>query len=355
MSHATIAAVCACGAKYAMPADAAGRRARCRKCGGAFDVPKSGHVSARNLIEDDSDAELRLAETREDARTRALNSPVELEELHRAAAALSGAPLEKPPEEENVGSGSLLIFVRDSLRSFGFIFELGNALTFAVVALLSLGIAAAPLMSIVGSAGALLVHGWYMAYLLNTLSRAAGGDTQIADITLTDGFWAGVALPLLKSLASWLLALVPFLTTAIYLYAFGLITGREVLTQCISGMLGDGSVPFDSTLGGSPLLGVLFVLAWVLWPMLLIAAALGGMGDMVRIDLMAITIGRAFPAFAIATLLFLACMLCPLAIVLSGAIEPSPVARRPIAILYSVRRPNEMWPFATHSLYHLRH
>lgn len=37
----SVKAVCgACGAKYRLPVEAAGRTARCKKCGGKFDVPQ---------------------------------------------------------------------------------------------------------------------------------------------------------------------------------------------------------------------------------------------------------------------------------------------------------------------------
>lgn len=312
-----IKAHCACGAKYSMPEQAAGRRAKCRKCGANFLVPAATGID---------DGELHLADLESlregSADQAAIAARAErMAAEHAAAAALSGHSLEKSPEELAGASGSLVAMLRDFGTAALFFLNGSSALTFVVVVIVAVAMQFASRAPCVGMGCAIIMSGWIMSFLLNTLGEAAVGEKRVAELTLTNGMFEDVFLPWLKFMISWLLASIPFLVTVIYMQVLGTITVPQTAVHIAGAMGGFGVSLFDPSMGGGVLLVSMLVATWAIWPVLVIAVTIGGFGDLVRIDLMAITIIRALPAFVVTLIAFLAFQSLPLlAMVATGLV-----------------------------------
>ncbi len=180
------------------------------------------------------------------------------------------------------GSGSIAAYLSNALRSFGFIVNPGSAATFLIVAFIA---ALQPIIAYAGCIGlgaAFVIKGWLASFYFNTVTEAAAGEDSLPDLSLTGGWIDDVIIPFFKFAATWLLVLAP---AVIYLS----VTATD-FTAIDPTTLGINMVALLA-------LGVFF------WPMLMLAAALGGIGMAVRIDLLVKSVARSFLPYLLVCLL----------------------------------------------------
>jgi hypothetical protein len=140
-------------------------------------------------------------------------------------------------------------------------------------------------------AAAWIVTAWYMAFQLNVVLGAAAGDAELPALSVTDGWWDGVVAPFLKMLATTAIAYLP-------MFVFLLSAGAASVLGNLSST-GGGLSALLQLLDVKTLVvaGALLLAGGFLWPMLVLMVAVGSLGSLVRVDLIARTIARSLPAY----------------------------------------------------------
>jgi predicted Zn finger-like uncharacterized protein len=290
-----------CAARYRVPEKLRSKTVKCRRCGKAFRI-----AAPPPQPETDEDLLGALAQGEVQARSEvaAVPSP-------SAGAAPSApvfpdrewSPTSVGPVEEPVPTG-FAHYLRDVGRSLLFFTRTGNLVTFIIVLFVVLLRVPLSYAGCVGLLGAIIVEGWYMAYRLNVVLGAAAGEQELPNLTLGD-VWEGIILPLLKWLAASVAALLPFIIGLIYLLVLGVAVGGAFRTL-VDALFGK----FLEALEEQGALGwvrggVLLLLPQLLWPMMVLVVAVGGIRCLVRFDLMLVTIFKTFPAYALVVVLTL--------------------------------------------------
>jgi predicted Zn finger-like uncharacterized protein len=291
----------ACGARYRIPEKLLNKKAKCKKCGEPFALVPPPPANEEN------DLLGALADGAVVAPSEAPSPPPSAADGATKAAMFPGAgwsPAGTGPvgEEEAVRMG-FRWYLRDVGKSLLFFTRGGDLVTFIIVlVLLSLQIplAFAPCFGLIGI---VIIQGWYMAFRLNIVVGAAGGEDRLPNFTLGEP-WEGIILPLLKWLAAWVAALLPFLVGLVYLLIFGQMALGGAFGPFISALTGDFLEALQEQESLGLIVGaVLLLIPMVLWPMMLLVVAVGGIRSLIRFDLMFITIFKTLPAYALVVIL----------------------------------------------------
>jgi predicted Zn finger-like uncharacterized protein len=289
----------ACGAHYRVPDAAAGKQARCKKCGEKFAVAPPENSDILQL--------------------EAFGKVSEGQSQHREAVPVDGPadaiaiPMADyvPAIPEATGSMFLPIpqYLRAVAKSLLFPLKLGNLMIFLIA---WVAVALQVFLSLASQIGAgcfliialLIVSGWYFSFLLRTVQCAAANEDELPEITLSGGFWEDVILPMLGSMLSWLTAALPFILGAIYLFALDQLGGSALAIQLAGVIVGQNyELAFNADFGGGPVLGSLIVVSLLLWPMFLLVVAVGGLSCVVRVDLLSVAIARSFPGYLVMSII----------------------------------------------------
>jgi hypothetical protein len=152
----------------------------------------------------------------------------------------------------------------------------------------------------------LVIYGWYLGFQLNVVVGAAANDEDLPTLTLTEGIIEDIIRPFGRMAAVTFLVRLPAL---VYLLAKTIPQGLgafDATLVSISFLFGnyDFLLKQDAQtvlVGGSALL-----FAYLLWPMLVLIVAIGGVGTIGRLDLILTTIVRTAPIYLIVTIIDLA-------------------------------------------------
>jgi predicted Zn finger-like uncharacterized protein len=312
-----------CLTRYRVADQSLGKLGKCKKCGEPFTL-----AAVAEGLEDDLLGALAQGQTqqREALPTAPVPPPLPPDTGLPSSAASPTQP------EQVTGFES---YLRDVGRSLLFFTRLGNLVTFAIVVFivaLRFPLSAVPFF---GPLLVLIVIGWYMAFQLNVVLAAAGGDPDLPDL-MTGDWGEGILLPLLKYLASWVMALVPFAIGLGYLVAFDQLDIWEALRHFGTALGGNFLAAFDTNQGGGPLLGLILLFAMTLWPMMLLVVAVGGMRSLVRFDLMVLTMFRTLPAYILVVILAYIGVVGPSLLVALGWVAVNPDESTRFGLLFAV-------------------
>ncbi|MBW7904039.1 MAG: zinc-ribbon domain-containing protein [Phycisphaerae bacterium] len=285
-----------CTAQYAVPDVKLGKRARCARCQQSFvlSIEEGDPIPlAADLL-----AGLGRGET--------VAAPAPEGDLAEAVpVSLGYAKAERPSDGSAPSLGaSLKSYVRALAAAPRMFTRLGNVITFIVVFVLVALQVPAAMAPCFGLIAMLILNGWYMAYLLNVAVGAANGEEDLPDLTLTEGFWEGIVLPLLKFLVVSLVAALPMIAAMAYCTATNLASAEEAFVAALMLM----TLKFEALLALNPAVTMVVVPAvvagQVMLPMLLLTVAVGGIGALVRVDLMLTTIMNTLPAYLVVLLVY---------------------------------------------------
>jgi predicted Zn finger-like uncharacterized protein len=286
----------ACHARYKVPDEVAGRRARCKKCGQPFQIPvaqpDSGRLSLTDL-------------TPPDEGSTVIQTRVQLDKPTRGKVG-KGVRLRGEAEEEQVAApGVWGPFLRGLASSLWSPFRPINIAPFLIVWIL-LTISTPALLSflicpLLGFAVWAIINGWYFSFQFNTVVNAADGKEELPTLTLTSGVMEDVVMPLVKMGLARLLAVLPaiiFLASVSLARSgsLGLLVGSRSAPSALNiyrtaaGTGADAAIPIVTL--------ALLAAGFALWPMLVLVAAIGGARAMFRFDLMLQTFVRTIPAYA---------------------------------------------------------
>ena len=135
-----------------------------------------------------------------------------------------------------------------------------------------------------------IVWGWVCSYWFKVILSAANGEDRLPSLSLTEGWLDDIIIPFFKFLGASLLAGIPAV-------AAGVLVGLVVVGANVQDALDD---PFG------PATAVFFAFIGVyalVCPIVLMVIAIGGIAAVVRVDLMVISVARAFlPYLAVCVL-----------------------------------------------------
>jgi hypothetical protein len=178
--------------------------------------------------------------------------------------------------------GKLAEFFRGSMASFGFIANPGSLVTFLILAAIA---CMQPIINMAPGCMSLLatvvVQGWIASYLFNVVLDAANGEEDLPDLALTGGWMDDVIVPFFKFMVTWLAALTP----AIAYIAWIATSGPQLLTNPTAEIVALAAA------------GVL------LWPIIVLAVAVGGVATVLRVDLLVKTVVRTFVPYLLVCVL----------------------------------------------------
>ncbi len=284
---------CACGAKYAFEDAAAGKRAKCKRCGALFNVGPGDpdevvELAPPPLVDGGYAVAALPAEPAGPPAVRSWQGSDEIAEAARLRAG-HGRDVELDFDERPPTSyGSSLIW------ALAFPTTMNNVIMFvvalAMMLIANVLLAFAPL---IGYFGQLILTGWFCSFRFQIIADAANGEEELPSIVGAEGAWEDIALPLLRWLGSWAVVLAP---AAVFLLIYPpttLLNGPPPTSIVALFQLGGASF------GG---LTALLLLGLICWPMVALCVALGGFATFARADLMFTTALRTLPAYALTVL-----------------------------------------------------
>ncbi len=138
---------------------------------------------------------------------------------------------------------------------------------------------------------------WYAAFRFEVILSGAAGDDDIPDISFSGDFWNELVLPALKWFISWLFVMMPLLVYLITNIANGSISVQIIVPLALGGV---------STLlqfGSDPWIPILVVVGMVMWPISILCVTIGGLGTLLRFDLMLVTMVKSFGGYIVTLIL----------------------------------------------------
>ena len=288
-----IVAHCSCGAKYRLPDSAAGRRARCKRCGGAFDVPalEGGDEEVIPFTNLDALAEGQALERAKPppatsggaavpgAGALAAQSGGRLRDERGAGSERAGRSRSRRPRTFWTALPRLLLFPAKTREVAVFVgVSLALAVEyFGVDMLLATGRLRMALLALLVM---LTVEGAFAAFSLGIIQQEAAGEEDLPEFPLTSPtdlseWWGAFIVPL------WTYALI-----------------------CLA-----AAGPALSYLWAAPDAGLdaiffaLLALGLFLWPMIALLVTLRGFGALGQIALAVVAIVRTLPAYVCVVLL----------------------------------------------------
>ncbi len=310
---------CGCGARYRVPDSARGKRVRCKKCGQAFTVPTAKPAAPDALDNLSALADGAAIETGRPATPRASGSPPDY------AAALGGGTsadaIQPPPSPEGYVSAAerAKLYFASIGRNCLFNLKFGNLATFLVVWVI---MCIQPFLAfgcLLGVIGMIIIQFWFMAFCMNAVLDGAAGENDLTQPNITGGWLDEVVVPGFKFLLTLVIVRLP---AVIYLFITALPGGiaLDELAEVSKSVFMD---PFEA-LGEESSAGEITVLAGLylggafFWPMVMLIVAVGGIGGLVRIDLILKTIVKSFPAYLCTVVLVYISLLLPLVYLAAG-------------------------------------
>jgi len=285
----------ACHTRYKVPDEVAGRRARCKKCGQPFQVPDappdSGRLSLTALTPPGEGSTVRLR----------------VDKPQRGNKAKKGVRLRDEAEEKQIAApGVWGPFLRDLASCLWAPVRPGNLAPF-LIAWFLLTISKPGLWSFlicapVGLTIWAIVNGWYLSFQFNTVVAATDGKDELPTVTFGAGFVDDVLVPLLKMVLTQLGALLPAIVfvTVLMLTRSGSVDYAQGVGPGV-GPLSIYLTAAGSANGGTAPTVALALLAagLAVWPMLVLATAVGGAPAVFRFGTMARGLIRTIAAYAL--------------------------------------------------------
>lgn len=288
---------CSCGAKYRLPDDSIGKKAKCKKCGASFRItgakperaaPPAAPPPSRDALWDD------LASAAGGARVEPALPRVEHETASERA-----APTRRSERTRAASPGVAGAFVADVIKTLQFPFNASNAAVFLVVWIIRcIGAVLLPVAPCFGFIGQLIVAGWYCSFRFDVVGEAAKGERGLPNLGVSEGWGQSIVMPLLKWVGTWALVLLP---SGAYLFDM-VRTGRiepdvvfRSLTQGLSGLIAGQA-------GEATTFLILVYAGLALWPMVLLCVVLDGFEAVLRLPQFALTILRTLPGYVLTVL-----------------------------------------------------
>jgi predicted Zn finger-like uncharacterized protein len=317
-----------CHARYKVPNEVAGRRARCKKCGQPFQIPEAPPDSGRLSL---------TALTPSDEGSTVIQSRIQLDKPTRGKAGAAVRLRGQAQKEAAAAPSAWGPFLRGLAGSLWAPVRPINLAPFLIVWIL-LTVSKPTLSSYVLIWPALalavwaIVSGFYLSFQFNTALSAADGQHELPALTPTSGFTADVLVPMLKLGLTRLLVLLPAI-----IFVAAMVLGRGGSARYVTGVgpsPGPVNIYFTATAGASgaaiPVIAIILLAAGLaLWPILVLIAGMGSGRTVFRFDSAFRTLLRTLPAYMCAALTVCAAEAIAVIVALAlGGTESSPEPSR---------------------------
>ncbi|MHC5110689.1 MAG: hypothetical protein ACYTHJ_12535 [Planctomycetota bacterium] len=298
--------VCSCGTKYKLPDSAIGKKAKCKKCGNIFKVeaeetgpiPIAGDFDLTGEV----DAALNRGEKRDQAQVTGAASPdFDPSKLPPPIIETSDGGVSHAGRGGGGSDVDYAGYFANLLDSLVFVKRGGDVIAFVSVAVIMiLADLVLPWAPIIRPFATLIVVGWYCAFRFNVITGAAAGEADLPNLNPEGSWWDGILLPLIRWLGSYVLASVPAIFAMLLAFQAGWMTTDDIIALAEEE---PGAMIRDAFVGGAALVGAMTIFGIFIWPMLILCIAIGGFSDVVRVDLIAITLIKTLPIYLLTTLL----------------------------------------------------
>jgi len=261
---------CKCGAKYKIPESAVGRRVRCKKCDHLFTVPKA-------------EPEIIPFAVVPEEETGTFAPQFESSPDHPDDG-LAPAPIEVRAEKG---------YAQSVLWAFLFLSQPGNLITFFFLWFIFVLAGYAPLAVVVTT----LLGFWYASYKFSLILSGAAGEEELPEIKYAGDVLDELIIPALKWFIGWLFVMMPLLVYLITNMVNGSISGQIIVPLVFGGTGGLLSLASD------PWIPILVVVGTVIWPISILCVTIGGLGTLLRFDLMLVTMVKSFGGYIVTLIL----------------------------------------------------
>jgi hypothetical protein len=292
-----VVAQCPCGAKYKIPEESRGRKARCKKCGQVFEI----RPSEQETIPLADDAQ-RVSGSR--SRPAGFPPPEGTPPAETATDSRCGAaevstaydPDAEPRVDHLPRTRPRAGFWSDVAWTLAFFVSPHSLVLFFVVWVLLILTAflylpglflMGAVLSLVSLVIGMYVTAWYMSIIVS----AAAGEEDLPNFTATGDFLDDVLVPCLQYAGTALGLLLPAILYFIFLTQTSASAGA---------LLSSGLDLFTMLTTAGPAeapLIALVLLAVFLWPIAIMCVSMGGLSSLLRIDLIILAVLRTFPAY----------------------------------------------------------
>lgn len=274
---------CECGAKYRVPDESLGKRAKCKRCGAVF------------TLKEEDDGPIPLAGGWDEAiqhSAAATSLPTRAEQMPPPGSPAAAAAAPYLHGRVTVTPAGPRTYWTNVLWSFLFVAHPSDLVSFIIIAGLLI---IAPMIPFVGWFVNLLLLCWFSAFRFNIVASAAAGDERLPDVEMSTDYYADFIEPFLRWIASWVVVLAPAIGYLIFAWKQGRLTGAEVGEVLANGLTG----LWQGTSSGVTAFDFLLCAGMAMWPMVVLCLALGGFDCLFRPDLMVVTIVRTLPAYLV--------------------------------------------------------
>lgn len=286
---------CTCGAKYRLPDEAVGKRARCKKCGQAFVVGNDEASMTAPLAPENQDlfAEIAAAAAKVKPIPKPRPQPAPAEPTVRAVEFAVRTPL--PAGRAVGGFGG---FINGIVHSMQFLFRPGDIIIFVFLwIILAFAYVVLPFAGCLGQIGMLIILGWYSTFRFDVVLDSAGGKEDLPSLSWTDGAFEDVVAPFYRWIASWGLVLIPA-----FLY-LGITWMRSPPDpQMFAGASIAGLSSLMQQFGELKVFAALLFAGFAMWPIVILCIAMGGFSTLLRPDLILLTVLKSLPGYLVCVL-----------------------------------------------------
>lgn len=268
---------CPCGAQFTYPERLAGKRVRCKRCEEPLVLPPL----EPHKEEDDGGVWSSFADEAANAATQARERQQRQwrEAQEREAMAAESDVQRVNPDGRHAGdlSRRWAAYWKDVGGSFVLILNPSNLPTIITLCIIS---GVQPIVSMApcfGFVGGLVLSGWLCSFYFNLVLHAAGGETDMPEMSFFGGWVDDVFVPLFKFAGVTVLCMLPFIVYSL-----------------------TSSVGFFEALEGEDSTALLlWVLGALAFPMIMLMTALGGLGSLMHPILLLQTLARTFIPYAV--------------------------------------------------------
>lgn len=288
---------CSCGAKYKLPDDSIGKKAKCKRCGASFRItgaaperaaPPVAPAAPRDALWDD------LASAAGGARVEPALPRGEPEPARERA-----TPAKRRERSAAAAPGVTGAFIGDVIKTLQFPFNASNLTVFLVVWVIRcVGAVLLPFALCFGFIGQLIIAGWYSSFRFDIVGESAKGERDLPNLSVSEGWAASIVVPLLKWVGTWAIVLLPAAA-----YLFDMVRSGKLDSKAVLDSLGQGLTGLLAGRAGDATTFMVLVYAGLaLWPMVLLCVVLDGFGAVLRLPQFALTILRTLPGYVLTVL-----------------------------------------------------
>ena len=198
-----IEATCQCGARFRLPDSAAGKRARCKRCGASVTIPSRDLYAISEPERSADDSETRLAPP-----PLPVTSPHHPDDTAttnprsgQSGPGLRAAALDELSRERT--------FRQDLLDSLVFYLDPANIVTIGVLAFVVAVIGPfAAFIPVIGVYVSFSIIGYFCAFCFGVIVDTAAGEDELSTVGVDD-VWDDLVWPLFRFAGSWLFLWLP--------------------------------------------------------------------------------------------------------------------------------------------------